>query len=134
MRVDCKSAKEVFDHRTSVADFIGLMNFVPGRIVSRSGAEATVEFLGGQGLNVVDRSGLTDECVVGVRPEDVSLSQAGPLRCRVEVSNYSGHLIDYKVRADGVVLRVQTPQTIYKEGEELGFKIERAMLFAARAS
>jgi ABC-type Fe3+/spermidine/putrescine transport system ATPase subunit len=77
---------------------------------------------------------LTGECVVAVRPEDISLSQAGPIRCRVEVSNYSGHLIDYKVRADGVVLRVQTPKTIYKEGEELGFKIERAMLFAAHES
>ena len=114
-----------------VADFIGLMNFVPGRIISRSGEEATVEFLGGHRLNVMDRSGLTGECVVAVRPEDISLSPAGPIRCRVEVSNYSGHLIDYKVRSDGVVLRVQTPKTIYKEGEELGFNIERAMLFAA---
>ena len=118
-----------------VADFIGLMNFVPGRIVSRREQAATVEFLGSHRLDVMDRSGVTGECVVAVRPEDIALSPAGSIRCRVEVSSYSGHLIDYKVRADGVVLRVQTPKTaIYKEGEELGFVIERAMLFAARPS
>lgn len=118
-----------------VADFIGLMNFVPGRIVSRRGEETTVEFLGNHRLNVIDRSGLTGECVIAVRPEDIFLSPTGPIRCRVEVRNYSGHLIDYKVRADGAVIRVQTIKTeIYKEGEELGLAVGRAMLFAAGES
>jgi len=116
-----------------VADFIGLMNFVPARVVSRKGEEAVVEFLGSHRLNVIDGSGVSGECVVAVRPEDISLSQTGTIRCRVEVSSYSGHLIDYKVTADGAVLRVQTSKTaIYKEGAELGLTIDRAMLFAAR--
>jgi len=118
-----------------VADFIGLMNFVPGRILSRNGEEATVEFLSGHRLSVADRSGLSGECVVAVRPEDISLGQTGPIRCRVEVRNYAGHLIDYKVRADGAVLRVQTAKTeVYKEGEELGLAVQQAILFAARES
>ena len=116
-----------------VADFIGLMNFVPARVVSRKGEEAVVEFLGSHRLNVIDGSGVSGECVVAIRPEDISLSQTGTIPCRVEVSSYSGHLIDYKVRADGAELRVQTSKTaIYKEGAELGLTIERAMLFAAR--
>ena len=116
-----------------VADFIGLMNFVPARVVSRKGEEATVELLGNHRLNVIDGSGVSGECVVAVRPEDISLSQTGTIRCRVEVSSYSGHLIDYKVTADGAALRVQTSKTaIYKEGAELGLTIDRAMLFAAR--
>jgi iron(III) transport system ATP-binding protein len=115
-----------------VADFIGLMNFVPARVVSRKGEEAVVEFLGSYRLNVIDGSGVSGECVVAVRPEDISLSLTGTIPCRVEVSSYSGHLIDYKVRADGAELRVQTSKTaIYKEGAELGLTIERAMLFAA---
>jgi iron(III) transport system ATP-binding protein len=115
-----------------VADFIGLMNFVPGRILSRQGDDATVELLGRHRLKVIDRSGLSGECVVAVRPEDIAFSSAAAMRCRVEVRNYSGHLIDYKVSADGTVLRVQTAKTeIYKEGDEVGFAIERAMLFAA---
>jgi iron(III) transport system ATP-binding protein len=118
-----------------VADFIGLMNFVPARIVGRSGDQATVEFLGTQRLTIVDRAGLSGECVVAVRPEDISLAPAGAIRCRVEISSYSGHLIDYKVSVDGVLLRIQTPKTaIYKEGDEIGFTVEQAMLFAARES
>jgi iron(III) transport system ATP-binding protein len=116
-----------------VADFIGLMNFVPGRVVGRSGEEASVEFFGSHRLTVTDRSGLTGECVIAVRPEDIAFSPTGSIRCRVEVSNYSGHLIDYKVKADGMVLRIQTPKTvIHTEGEEVGLEVEHAMLFAAR--
>lgn len=123
---------EIYTHPADrfVADFIGLMNFLPGRVLGRSGEEATVEFLGGHRLNVADRSGLSGGCVVAVRPEDISLSLAGPIRCRVEVRNYSGNLVDYKVRADDAVLRVQTPKTeIFAEGKELGITIHRAMLF-----
>jgi hypothetical protein len=47
------------------------------------------------------------------------------------VLNYSGHLTDYKVEADRSVLRIQTSKDeVFKEGEELGFAIRRAMLFA----
>jgi iron(III) transport system ATP-binding protein len=114
-----------------VADFIGLMNFVPGRILSRNGERATVELLGGHCLDVADQNDLAGECVVAVRPEDIALGPAGPVRCRVEVRNYSGHLIDYKITADGTVLRVQTGKMqIFKEGEELRLAINRAMLFA----
>ena len=118
-----------------VADFIGLMNFVPGRILSRIGEEAIVEFLSGHRISVTDRSGLSGACLVAVRPEVISLSPKGPIRCRVEVRSYAGHLVDYKVRADGAVLRVQTAKTaVYKEGEELGLAVQQAILFAARES
>jgi iron(III) transport system ATP-binding protein len=118
-----------------VADFIGLMNFVAGRIVGRRGDDATFDFLGDHRLDVADRSGLDGDCVVAIRPEDISLSDRGLIRGRVEVRNYSGHLIDYKVKTDGAVLRVQTPKTeIYQEGEELGLAIQHAMLFAVAES
>jgi iron(III) transport system ATP-binding protein len=118
-----------------VADFIGLMNFLPGRILARNGEQATIEFLGGHRLTVADSRRLSGACVVAVRPEDISLSPAGPIRCRIEVRSYSGHLIDYKVKADGVVVRVQTVKTeVFKEGEELGMAVHRAMLFARSES
>ena len=124
---------EIYTHPWDrfVADFIGLMNFIPARIVVREGDAATVEFMGSQRLDVTDAKRLRGECVVAVRPEDISLSHTGPIRGRVEVRNYSGHLIDYKFSADGVVLRIQTPNTeIFREGEELGITIHRAMLLA----
>lgn len=126
---------EIYTHPADrfVADFIGLMNFVPGLIVDRKGEQVVVEFFGGHRLDVRDRSSLKGECVIAIRPEDIFLSSAGAVRCRVEVSSYSGHLIDYKVSINGAVLRVQSPKTaIYQEGVELGLTIERAILFGAR--
>jgi iron(III) transport system ATP-binding protein len=114
-----------------VADFIGLMNFLPARIVDRSEERTMLEIFGGHRLGIPERTRLSGECLLAVRPEDISLGAAGAIPCRVEVSSYSGHLIDYKIRTDGAVLRVQTPKTeIYREGQELGFNIERAILFA----
>ena len=124
---------EIYTHPADrfVANFIGLMNFIPCRILAQNGEEATVEFLGGHRLNVENHGGLSGECVVAVRPEDISLSSQGPIRCRVEVRSYSGHLIDYKVRADGTILRVQTSNTeVFNEGDQLGIAIHRAMLFS----
>jgi iron(III) transport system ATP-binding protein len=124
---------EIYTHPADrfVADFIGVMNFIGGVIVARAGEECRVEIFGGHRLTVRDRSGQAGTCIVAVRPEDISLSRSGPIRCRIEARNYSGHLIDYKISTDGTVLRVQTPNTtIYSEGEELAFAVERAMLFA----
>jgi len=116
-----------------VADFIGLMNFIPGRIVERRGDQASVEFLQGHRLNIRDDGQWQGACVVAVRPEDITLGSTGAIRCRVEARNYYGHLIDYKVGAEGFVLRVQTPKTeIYAEGEQLGANFDRALLFADR--
>jgi ABC-type Fe3+/spermidine/putrescine transport system ATPase subunit len=91
-----------------------------------------VEFLGAHRLEVIDRSSLSGECVIAVRPEDISLSQSGAIRGRIEVRSYSGHLIDYKIGTEGAVLRVQSPNTsVYQEGEEVALTIARALLFAA---
>lgn len=125
---------EIYSHPADrfVADFIGLMNFVPARIVERSGDRVTVEIFGGHRLTISDRkAALSGACILAVRPEDIALSAQGAIRCRVVVSSYSGHLIDYKISTNGTVLRVQTPKTMtYDEGTELGFTIEHAILFA----
>jgi iron(III) transport system ATP-binding protein len=126
---------EIYTHPADrfVADFIGLMNFIPGRIVSRAGDRVAVELLGSYRLDVIDRSGLSDQCTVAVRPEDISLHATGAVRCKIEVCNYSGHLVDYKISTDGAVLRVQTAKTeIHKEGDEIALAINHAILFPAQ--
>lgn len=113
-----------------VADFIGLMNFMPCRVVERSAETATVELQGGHRMTIADRSGHDGECTIAARPEDITLNPKGPIPCQVEVRNYLGNLIDYKVRAGEQILRVQTPNTeIFGEGEKLALIIHRAMLF-----
>lgn len=115
-----------------VADFIGLMNFIPCHVVERSAGAATVEVLGGHRLTVSDPGDRDGEAAVAARPEDIALGGSGTIPCRVMAKNYLGNLIDYKVVAAGQVLRVQTPNTdVFQEGDELGLSIERAMLFAS---
>ncbi len=131
--VQAGSPAEIYVHPADrfVADFIGLMNFLPCRVISRNAEGAAVEVLGGHRLTIADRSTHDGECTLAVRPEDITVSRTGQIRCRVEARNYLGNLIDYKVLASGRTLRVQTPNTeIFEEGEELGLTIHRAMLFS----
>lgn len=115
-----------------VADFIGLMNFLPCSVVARNGEAAVVEVLASVRLTVSDPAGHSGECVLAVRPEDIHLDRDGPIECRVEMRSYLGNLIDYRVRAGEAALRVQTPHSvIFSEGERLALTIRKAMLFPA---
>lgn len=123
---------EIYTHPADrfVADFIGLMNFLPCRVVGQLPGAVAVEVLGGYRLTVADAGGDHDECMIAARPEDITLSRTGTVRCRVEVQSYLGNLIDYRVSAAGQFLRVQTPNTeVFAEGDEVGLAINRAMLF-----
>jgi iron(III) transport system ATP-binding protein len=115
-----------------VADFIGLMNFIPCRVVEHSGGAATVELLGGHRLTVSDPGDHDGDAAIAARPEDIALGRSGLIVCRVTAKNYLGNLIDYKVVAAGQLLRVQTPNTeVFKEGDELSLSIRHAILFAS---
>jgi iron(III) transport system ATP-binding protein len=114
-----------------VADFIGVMNFLPCTVVERNGATTTVELLGTARVAVNDPAGHQGRCILAVRPEDISLGRTGAILCQVEMRSYLGNLIDYRVRAGDDALRVQTPNTvIFSEGERLALTIHKAMLFS----
>jgi iron(III) transport system ATP-binding protein len=127
------SPAEIYGHPTDrfVADFIGLMNFLPCSVVTRDGDTAIVELLGDVRITVSDSAGHRDRCILAVRPEDIGLDRVGPVPCRVEMRSYLGSSIDYRVRVGQEALRVQTPSTAsFSEGEQLGLTIHRAMLFS----
>jgi putative spermidine/putrescine transport system ATP-binding protein len=91
-----------------VADFLGKMNFFPGRL------EATNRFLTDKGQSlVVDRS-ITSGTRVGVRPERISLlaqpAAGNALAGVVESAVYLGFQIDARVRLrTGELLSCQVP-------------------------
>jgi iron(III) transport system ATP-binding protein len=117
-----------------VADFIGLMNFLSCRVIERAFDSTTVELLGGYRLTIAGRTGQNCEYTVAARPEDIALSRSETIPCVIEVKNYLGNLIDYKVRANNQVLLVQTPNTeIFEEGQQLALTIRRAMLLPLSA-
>jgi len=124
---------EIYAHPANqfVADFIGLMNFLPCRVVERRREAVTVEVFARHRVTVTDHSGQEGPFLLAVRPEDIHLGRTESISCRVEMRNYLGNLIDYKVRVASEILRVQTPNTeVFEEGEELGLAIGRATLFA----
>ncbi|HXG50690.1 MAG TPA: ABC transporter ATP-binding protein [candidate division Zixibacteria bacterium] len=124
---------EIYGHPSDrfVADFIGLMNFIPCSVVAREGETAVVELAGGARLEVLDPRGHRGRCTLAVRPEDITFDGSGPIACRIEMRSYLGNLIDYRVRADGETLRVQTSNAAdFREGQELRLTIHKAMLFA----
>jgi iron(III) transport system ATP-binding protein len=135
--VQVGSPAEIYQHPADafVADFIGIMNFLPCRVLERSGGRATAEFLGGHQLTVTDCGLPGDSYTLAARPEDIELGRAGPIPCRVEGRNYLGSLIDYKVSAGGKTLRVQTPSTVvFEEGDAIAITIHRAALFSTASS
>jgi iron(III) transport system ATP-binding protein len=123
---------EIYGHPIDrfVADFIGLMNFLPCSVIARDGDAAIVELRRSGRVTVNDPTGHYGQCVLAVRPEDIALERTGAIPCQVEMRSYLGSLIDYRVRAGDDALRVQTPNTvIFSEGEHLGLTIHKAMLF-----
>src|SRR5262249_47930834 len=58
----------------TVADFMGLVNLLPGRIVGTEGGDAVVALAGGRRLRVAGAAAREGEAVqVAVRPENVAL-------------------------------------------------------------
>jgi ABC-type Fe3+/spermidine/putrescine transport system ATPase subunit len=127
-----------------VAGFIGLGNLWEARLAGRAGADYVVALGDGDRLRVAARDdgfGAADEVVLMVRPENIKFAatDAGPsptanrLRVRVENVSFTGSIVNYFVRADGIPdpIRVQsTPPIIARPGEEtdITFSPEAAVL------
>jgi iron(III) transport system ATP-binding protein len=113
-----------------VADFMGLVNFVPGRIVAVADGQAEIEGEGGLRLRAILPAGLKagDAVDIAVRPENVTLAPAGGadnsgiVRERV----FLGNICEYTVALPGgALLRVQThPLQQFGEGEAVAVTID----------
>ena len=124
--------EEIYDDPRSpfVADFIGLSNFLPGRMV---GAEHGLARVAIDGATILTRSnpGIDPgaEVIVFVRPNDVQVrgrGTAAPTDAaasndfdgRVSQATYLGDRMDYRIRlAGGQVLRVQSEVRLGEDQE-----------------
>jgi ABC-type Fe3+/spermidine/putrescine transport system ATPase subunit len=112
------TAREVYERPVNlfVADFMGLVNKLPGELVERSGGNGRVRFGAqtidaqlGDGLN-----GATGPVIVAIRPESIRLGGAGEaalacnvLKGRLLDSSFLGNIVDHQVDVGGTVVRVQ---------------------------
>jgi iron(III) transport system ATP-binding protein len=103
-----------------VADFMGLVNLLPGRVVRAASDDSLVSVAGGEPVRLSLPAGLADGAgvQVAIRPESLRLAldraspadvAAGVLRGKVADLTFLGNLIDcHVVLDDGTRVRIQT--------------------------
>jgi iron(III) transport system ATP-binding protein len=128
--------REVYTRPASrvVADFMGLVNLLPGRVV-RAGDEGLISVAGGEPVRLGLRGGLADGAgvQVAIRPESLRFVHDGPaavpaapttegvLRGKLADVTFLGNLVDcHLVLDDGTRIRIQAdPSTPLQPGQTL---------------
>ncbi len=117
----------------TVADFMGLVNLLPGRVLEVSGERGAVLVGGAHPLDLRLPPGLRagQEVQVAIRPENLAIvpgtSPDGSLvPGRVAELAYLGHLNDYLVTlGDGTRIRVQAhPRERFEVGQAVGLRVD----------
>lgn len=93
-----------------VAEFVGLSNFIPGRVAGRENGLLVVRTAAGT-FTCAGQAEAGADVLICVRPEALRFDETYPNRLRGTVRErvYLGNLVDYRVEAPGgLVLRVQT--------------------------
>ncbi|MGB4337949.1 MAG: ABC transporter ATP-binding protein [Bacillota bacterium] len=113
-----------------VADFIGTMNFVPGRVVRSTDEGAVVQLQGGATAVAKGSTITSGNCTLAVRPEDIVLGPDGDFDCEVQVRIFLGNVIEYRVRIGEDYFRVQTSASQrFEPGEMTRASIRNCLVF-----
>jgi spermidine/putrescine ABC transporter ATP-binding subunit len=105
-----------FNPRTKfVSDFIGEMNFIPGKLVARADQTATIAFSDTCRINIAasDSARLPDDVVVGIRPEKIFIKKQPSasngnalLEGKVVEVTFMGQLLRFHVDFAGTMMMV----------------------------
>ena len=123
---------EVYAHPKNrmVADFMGLVNLVPGRVRSLANGGGSVEVAPELAVDVAKLDGLKsgDEVEVAIRPENITLALPGGAGAVATITNhvFLGNISEYYAALpSGPTLRVQThPLQHFKVGDAVAITID----------
>ena len=124
---------EVYAHPANrmVADFMGLVNLVPGKVRALANGGGTVELSPDFTLDVAALDGLKpgESVDVAIRPENIRLgghAGAGAKLAKITNHVFLGNINEYYATLpSGQVLRVQThPLQHFKIGEEVAVEVD----------
>ncbi len=128
------SPREVYTRPRSrvVADFMGQVNFVGGRVADVTENTARVILDGGGEIRMTRPAGIAAGAAVdiAVRPENLKLSPAEDGRAALLVGNivdvvYLGSTVEYSVAAGRRPLRVQThPSQVFAAGDRVAVEFD----------
>ncbi|HZO46425.1 MAG TPA: ABC transporter ATP-binding protein [Xanthobacteraceae bacterium] len=127
-----------------VADFMGLVNLVPGKVRDRSGAGGTVEIAPELAVRVDALDGFApgDAVEVAIRPESIRIAApgqggtpAGGTPATISNHVFLGNISEYFVALpSGLTLRVQThPMQQLKVGEACTVEVDATLCTVFRA-
>src|SRR6266545_3767285 len=127
---------EVYSHPANrvVADFMGLVNLVPGKVVAAANGRGTVEAASGLRLDLPMPHGTApgDAIEIAIRPENIRLravdAEHGLVRATISDRTFLGNVSEYYATLDsGHVLRVQThPLQRYVVGDAVTVEVDTA--------
>ncbi len=103
------SPTEIYYHPNSefVADFIGECNFLKGPVSSATLGEAKVNIVGVDVPVATDKSVMVgQEGEIVLRPEAITIADAGMLPCKVELSCFMGSYQNYHVRVGDTLVKI----------------------------
>jgi len=113
-----------------VAEFIGEMNFVPGKVEQANGDRATVQTAVGR-LDgcTLDRLTEAQTVICGFRPETVRLGGGGAnsLNATVLDTTYLGEVEQFHLKlSDGTIVKAQVsnPDRAYRNGESVALSVD----------
>ncbi len=113
-----------------VADFIGIANIVPAKVLARKDGITTINLLGliwSKSSSCDVQSG--DDCKIVLRPECLSLSHSGEIKAVVTSSVFMGESQDYTISVQGISLEVKEYNPCNKEvfaaGSEIFLSIDK---------
>ena len=110
-----------------VADFIGLVNFIPGE------AKGDRVFIKGTNVSFPNPTDITGEATIAVRPENISISaNGGQLEGTMVARFYLGDAVDYRVQCDENMIRVivkGADVTAYPDGSKVYLDFDKTMVF-----
>jgi len=122
---------EVYAHPQNrmVADFMGLVNLVPGRLRELKNGGGTIDIAGDLALDVAKVDGLTagDNVDIAIRPENIRLAPAnGAAAATITNHVFLGNISEYYAALpSGQVLRVQThPLQRFAVGDRVAVEID----------
>ena len=110
-----------------VADFMGLVNFIPGKVLAVHGGTGTIE-AGSLKLiaPVPEGTSVGDAVEVAIRPENIKLSATGTPSAKITERTFLGNITEYYATLDsGQTLRVQThPTQVFSAGDAVAVEID----------
>ena len=110
-----------------VADFIGLVNFIPGE------AKGDRVFIKGANVSFANPTDITGEATIAVRPENISISEhGGQLEGTMVARFYLGDAVDYRVQCGENMIRVivkGADVNAYPDGSKVYLDFDKTMVF-----